>query len=86
MEEFERYKILNYLYGKASTITKKHKPAPSPYYILDKYYGNLTIQNFEKFEYDRLLLVINKPLAKVFPELHRRELLDTGQYMKIKYH
>ena len=69
--KFERYQMLNYLYGKAYDYKKNIKPAPTPYYILDKYYGNLTIQEYRKLlEYDRLLLVINKPLTKVFPELH----------------
>ena len=68
--KFEKVSNVKLSYGKAYDY-KNIKPAPSPYYILDKYYGNLTIQEYRKLlEYDRLLLVINKPLTKVFPELH----------------
>ncbi len=56
-------KIYNY--------NKEIKPAPNPYYTLNKYYGNLTIQEYRQLlEYDRLILVIDKPLTKIYPELH----------------
>jgi hypothetical protein len=45
--------------------------APNPYYTLDKFYGNLSIQEYRQLlTYERLLLIIDKPLTKVFPELH----------------
>ena len=69
--KFERYQLLNYLYGKPYNYTKNIKPAPNPYYTLSKYYGNLSIQEYRQLlEYDRLLLVIDKPLTKMYPELH----------------
>ena len=69
--KFERYQMLNYFYGKVYNYKKNIKPAPSPYYTLEKYYGNLTIQEYRQLlEFDRLLLVIDKPLTKIFPELH----------------
>lgn len=69
--KFERYQLLNYLYGKAYNYTKNIKPAPNPYYTLNKYYGNLSIQEYRQLlEYDRLILVIDKPLTKMYPELH----------------
>lgn len=69
--KFERYQLLNYIYCKIYNYTKNIKPAPSPYYILDKYYGNLTIQEYRKImENDRLLMVIDKPLTRTLPELH----------------
>jgi hypothetical protein len=69
--KFERYQLLNFIYGGIYNYTKNIKPAPNPYYTLDKYYGNLTIQEYRQLlEFDRLLLVIDKPLTKVFPELH----------------
>ena len=38
---------------------------------MSKYYGNLSIQEYRQLlEYDRLLLIINKPLTKIYPELH----------------
>jgi hypothetical protein len=69
-QKFERYQLLNYLYGKVYSYTKSIKPAPNPYYLLDKYYGNLTIQEYRKcFDNERLLFVIDKPLTKIMPEI-----------------
>ena len=69
--KFERYQLLNYVYGKIYNYTKNIKPAPDPYYTLEKYYGNLTIQEYRQLlEYDRLILIIDKPLTKIYPELH----------------
>jgi len=69
-QKFERYQLLNYLYGKVYNYTKSIKPAPNPYYLLDKYYGNLTIQEYRKcFDNERLLFVIDKPLTKIMPEI-----------------
>ena len=45
---FERYHLLNFLYCKIYNYSKNIKPAPSPYYTLDKYYGNLSIQEYRK--------------------------------------
>ena len=44
--KFERYYLLNHIYTKVYDYTKNIKPAPNPYYMLDKYYGNLSIQEF----------------------------------------
>lgn len=69
--KFERYQLLNYVYGKIYNYNKNIKPAPNPYYTLNKYHGNLSIQEYRQLlEYDRLLLVIDKPLTKIYPELH----------------
>ena len=69
--KFERYQMLNYLYGKIYNYSKEIKFAPNPYYTLRKYYGNLTIQEYRQLlDYDRLILVIDKPVSKVYPEVH----------------
>lgn len=69
--KFERYQLLNYIYGKIYNYEKEIKFAPNPYYTLDKYYGNLTIQEYRQLlEYDRLILVIDKPVSKIYPEIH----------------
>ena len=75
---FERYHLLNYLYCKIYNYEKNIKPAPSPYYTLDKYYGNLSIQEYRKLlKNERLLLVVDKPLIRALPELHE----DTDDYL-----
>ena len=69
--KFERYQLLNYLYGKIYNYEKEIKFAPNPYYTLDKYYGNLSIQEYRQLlDYDRVILVIDKPVSKVYPEIH----------------
>lgn len=68
---FERYYLLNYIYGKIYDYKKNIKPAPSPFYLLDKYYGTLSIQEYRKLlKSERLLLVVDKPLVRSMPELH----------------
>lgn len=69
--KFERYQLLNYIYGKVYDYKKEIKFAPNPYYTLNKYYGNLSIQEYRQLlEYDRLILVIDKPVSKIYPEIH----------------
>ena len=53
------------------TTKKNIKPSPCPFHTLDKYYGNLSIQEYRKLlNNDRLLLVVNKPMTKILPELY----------------
>jgi hypothetical protein len=69
--KFERYHLLNNIYAKIYDYNKNIKPAPNPYYMLDKYYGNLTIQEYRALlRNERLFLVVDKPLTRVLPELH----------------
>lgn len=67
---FERYSILNHIYGKVYNFSNNIKPAPDPHYLLDKFYGNLTIQEYRQLlNSEHLLLVIDKPMTRVLPEL-----------------
>ena len=69
--KFERYHLLNHIYGKNCNYTHNIKPAPSPHYLLDRYYGNLNIQEYRSLlRKDRLFLIVDKPLTKILPELH----------------
>ena len=69
--KFERYQLLNHIYSKVYEYKKSIKPAPNPYYLLDKYYGNLTIQEYRSLlKNDRLFLIVDKPLTRILPELH----------------
>jgi hypothetical protein len=70
-EKFERYHLLNNIYTKIYNYSKNIKLAPDPYYMLEKYYGNLTIQEYRNLlRGDRLFLVVDKPLTRILPELH----------------
>jgi len=69
--KFERYQLINYIYSKIYNYTKNIKPAPNPYYMLEKYYGNLSIQEFRSLlRNERLFLIVDKPLTRIMPELH----------------
>jgi len=69
--KFERYHLLNHIYTKIYNYKKNIKPAPDPFYMLDKYYGNLSIQEYRALlKNERLFLVVDKPLTRILPELH----------------
>lgn len=69
--KFERYQLINHLYSKVYNYNKNIKPAPNPFYMLEKYYGNLTIQEYRSLlRNERLFLVVDKPLTRIMPELH----------------
>ena len=68
---FERYYLLNHIYSKIYNYQKSIKPAPNPYYMLEKYYGNLTIHEYRSLlSNERLFFVVDKPLTRILPELH----------------
>lgn len=69
--KFERYHLLNHIYSKVYGFKKNIKPAPSPYFLLEKYYGNLSIQEYRKLlKTEHMLLIIEKPMTRILPELH----------------
>ena len=66
--KFERCQMLNAMHGK---INVSIKPAPNPQYILSKFYGNLSIQEYRKlFKGEQIVYVVNKPLTHVLPEIY----------------
>lgn len=68
---WERYAMLNNVYGKIFNYETNIKPSPNPYYTLERYYGNLSISEYRKLlKNDRVLMVVEKPLTKILPELH----------------
>lgn len=69
--KFERYHLLNQVYGAVYGYKNNIKPAPNPYYLLDKFYGNQTIQEYRKLlGSDHLLYTLDKPMTRILPELH----------------
>ena len=69
--KWERYTLLNNIYSKIFNYEKNIKPAPNPFYTLDKYYGNLSIYEYRKLlKNERILMVVDKPMTKVLPELY----------------
>jgi hypothetical protein len=69
--KFERYHLFNHIYSKIYDYKKNIKPAPNPYYMLEKFYGNLSIQEYRSLlRNERLFLIVDKPLTRILPELH----------------
>lgn len=69
--KFERYHLFNHIYSKIYNYKKNIKPSPNPYYMLEKYYGNLSIQEYRSLlRNERLFLIVDKPLTRILPELH----------------
>jgi hypothetical protein len=73
---FERYHLLNHLYRNVYGYKQSIKPAPDPRYTLDKFYGNLTIEEFRaQSTRSGVLMVVDYPLTRVLPEIH----MDIGE-------
>lgn len=80
--KFERYHLLNRMYGGIYEFKRNIKPAPDPHYLLDKFFGNLTIQEYRKLlDTAHVMAVVDKPMTRVLPELHEnRDNFITGVY------
>ena len=76
----ESYQLMNYYYGKPNGFQQSIKPALSPYYFLEKFYGNLTIQEYRKLtKSQHMMLVVDKPVTRILPEIHEdNDQLFTG--------
>jgi hypothetical protein len=69
--KFERYHLLNRVYGSVFDYKKNIKPAPNPYYMLDRFCGNLSIEEYRALlQSNHVLFTIDKPMTRTLPELH----------------
>ena len=70
-QKYERYQMMNYIYGGIFDYKQNIKPAPDPHYLLDKFYGNMKIEEYRSLlNSHNLVMFIEKPLTHIFPELH----------------
>ena len=70
-QKYERYQMMNYIYGGIFDYNQNIKPAPDPHYLLDKFYGNMSINEYRSLlDSHNLIMFIEKPLTHIFPELH----------------
>jgi hypothetical protein len=73
--KMESYQLMNNCYSKNKTVSIK--PAMSPYYFLDKFYGTLTIQEYRKLiNSSYIMLCMDKPITRILPEI--QEELDNS--------
>lgn len=69
--KWERYALLNYLYKNIFDNKKPFHPAPNPRYLLNKYFGTLSIDEYRSMlRSGQHMMVIDKPISKVYPEVH----------------
>ncbi len=69
-QRWERYALLNLVYGGLFGHEKNIKPAPSPYYLLDKFYGSLSIEEYRALlASDKRLIVVDRPMVRSVPYL-----------------
>lgn len=81
--KWERYYILNKMYSKQFNYKKNIKPAPDPRYLLNKFFGTLSIDEYRSLlRDDKLLLVVDKPITRVLPELYE----DNNEYEDLNKH
>ena len=65
--KMESYQLMNSFYTNNGNI----KPACSPFYFLEKYYGNMTIQEYRKLsKTSHVMLTLDKPVTRMLPEVH----------------
>ena len=69
--KIDSYQLMNYKYISHNSNNNQIKPACSPFYFLDKYLGNLSIQEFRKLSNSNCnYLCIDKPVTRILPEIH----------------
>ena len=69
--KYERYQLLNNLYMKPHNYSLQIKRAPQPFYTIDKFYGNLSINDYRSLtQNNKFFMIIDKPLSKIMPELY----------------
>jgi hypothetical protein len=80
-EKFEQLQLFMGLYFDSSLLTESIKPAPDPRYLLKKYHGTLTIEQYrDLFDTGKVYLFTGKPLTRTMPDLH----VDNDDFMLLR--
>jgi len=66
---WERYALLNSIYKCVYNYKERIRPAPKPFYILEKFFGNLTIDEYRSLNKNKNIYTVDKPLTRIMPEL-----------------
>lgn len=83
--KFERFHLLNKMYFSSCSNNENIHPAPNPYFLLERYLGNLTIEEYrDLLKKGRTFEIIEKPLSRVLPELHSDMNTGAGNVYKVK--
>ena len=82
--KWDRYSLLHKMYSSIYQYKNNIKLAPDPRYLLNKYYGNLSIDEYRQLHtLDKQLLIVNKPLTIVTPELYETSNIKTNNNLLI---
>ena len=77
--KWERYSMLHKTYSSIYKYKDNIKLAPDPRYTLDKYFGNLSIDEYRELHtQDKQLFIINKPMTIITPELYETTNIKTN--------
>ena len=85
--KWERYSMLNNLYVDVYKFQDNIKPAPDARYLLNKYYGDLSIEEYRTLirKGNNRMLVVNKPLTHILPELVEDSVNNASNISNKKY-
>lgn len=76
--KMERYHLLNHLYSSILETNQPFKASASPYYMLSKFFGNLSIQEYRTtIHSSNMIYFLDKPITKILPEFHE----DNNDYI-----
>lgn len=79
--KWERYAMLNNIYSCIYNYDDNIKPAPEPYYVLDKFYGSLSIEDYRNIHrYNNKLLIVDKPLIHTMPEIFNEKNNEVSDF------
>jgi len=85
--KYERYSLLNHLYSNTYGYKQNIKPAPNPFYMLNKFCGILSIEEYRSLsKTDNIFILVDKPITKVLPEFHEDndEYIITNKIIPVK--
>jgi hypothetical protein len=69
--KFDRYHLINKIYKTVYEYKTNIRPAPDPHYLLNTFYGDLTIEEYRKLlKTPKVLFFVDKPMTRILPELH----------------
>lgn len=67
--KMESYQLINQFYN--FNNTENIKPAASPFYFLDKFFGNMSPTEFRKMSNtSHVMICVEKPVTRILPEIH----------------
>jgi hypothetical protein len=68
--KWERISLLHSLYSSVFEYNENIKPAPDPKYLLEKYVGNMTIEEYREMNHSKInLMILDKPITRIIPEV-----------------